>query len=185
MEPPQPTYPRLTRKRVRCRSVAFFHPFSDVEKRVYFLFAGEVQAFVSTLRTSVLDDETLRLRRGTPCENRGIKPPLQRNTRSYAACKRRPTHPIVMTRCSVARRPPGLTPRSKEGAREHRRLMQKGLVVDVLDEEIRQAVEFDPEGVLAACPGSSCVATVAALRNLAWRRFSATSRYHHSAPRIT
>jgi hypothetical protein len=63
--------------------------------------------------------------------------------------------------------------------------MQKGLVVDVLDEEIRQAVEFDPEGVLAACPGSSCVATVAAIRNLAWRRFSATSRYHDSAPRIT
>src|SRR6516225_1593482 len=32
--------------------------------------------------------------------------------------------------------------------------------------------------------GSSCVATVAAIRNLAGRRFSATSRYHDSAPRI-
>src|SRR5262249_2927857 len=31
---------------------------------------------------------------------------------------------------------------------------------------------------------SSCVATVAAMRNLAGRRFSATSRYHDSAPRI-
>ena len=54
--------------------------------------------------------------------------------------------------------------------------MQKGLVVDLLDEEIRQAVEFDPDGVLAACPGSSCVATVAAIRYLAGRRFSATSK---------
>jgi hypothetical protein len=49
------------------------------------------------LVTSVLDDETLRLRRGTPCDNRGMKPPLHRNTRSYAACRRLPTHPIVMT----------------------------------------------------------------------------------------
>src|SRR5215471_1118258 len=32
--------------------------------------------------------------------------------------------------------------------------------------------------------GSSPVATVAAMRNLAGRRFSATSRYHDSAPRI-
>src|SRR5207245_1257246 len=32
--------------------------------------------------------------------------------------------------------------------------------------------------------GSSCAATVAAMRNLAGRRFSATSRYHDSAPRI-
>jgi hypothetical protein len=32
--------------------------------------------------------------------------------------------------------------------------------------------------------GSSCVGTVAAMRNLAGRRFSATSRYHDSAPRI-
>src|SRR5262249_32095080 len=31
--------------------------------------------------------------------------------------------------------------------------------------------------------GSSCVAIVAAIRNLAGRRFSATSRYHDSAPR--
>src|SRR5262249_62171163 len=30
----------------------------------------------------------------------------------------------------------------------------------------------------------SCVATVAAMRNLAGRRFSATSRYHPSVPRI-
>src|SRR5215471_3848678 len=32
--------------------------------------------------------------------------------------------------------------------------------------------------------GSSCVATVAAIRNLAGHRFSATSRYHDNAPRI-
>ena len=32
--------------------------------------------------------------------------------------------------------------------------------------------------------GSSCVATVAAIRNLAGRRFSATSRDHDFAPRV-
>src|SRR5262249_12921940 len=41
------------------------------------------------------------------------------------------------SRCSAVRRPRGLTPRSRKGAREHRRLMQKGIVINLLDKEIR------------------------------------------------
>src|SRR5207247_5837538 len=41
------------------------------------------------------------------------------------------------SRCSTARWPRGLTLRSRKGAREHRHLMQKRIVINLLDKEIR------------------------------------------------
>src|SRR5262249_31395697 len=56
-----------------------------------------------------------------------------------------PVHPegCCSSRCSAVRRPRGLTPRSRKGAREHRRLMQKGIVINLLDKEIRDVGAWD------------------------------------------
>src|SRR5262249_42925488 len=50
-----------------------------------------------------------------------------------------PLHPggCCSSRCSAVRRSRGLSPRSTKGALEHRRLMQKGIFMNLLDKEIR------------------------------------------------
>src|SRR5262249_22691620 len=52
----------------------------------------------------------------------------------------------ISSRCSAVLRPRRLTPRSRKGASEHRCLMQKGIVINLLDKEIRDVgAQMNPQ----------------------------------------
>ena len=78
----------------------------------------------------------------------------------------------------------GKLPTQLQQARPLRSWQQGRACTDRLparDKDRHEPVELDPQRFFGTCPG---IATDAAMRNFAGRLFSATSRYHDSAPRI-